>query len=271
MSTVSVIIPTWNRAGTLKRAILSVLNQTYPVTEILVCDDGSTDNSKQTVLEINDTRIKWIEGTHAGMPSIPRNRGIASSVGEWLGFLDSDDEWLPTKIGKQISAAEKLKTDAVCSNAFRIIPGNESGKPYLNYQGQSLSFKELIKCNYIICSSVMFKRSLLNTVVGFPESIEFKAIEDYTLWLRVATQTSFAYLEEPLVNYFDDPKQSIRSGGMTEAQQRKIILNNLLVWTGKNELKVDNNYFKLARIEYYKSVKLTSQNIFTYLIERFKN
>ncbi len=92
---VSVIIPTWNAAATIKTAVLSALRQTYPPLEILVCEDGSTDNSKEIVESLNDARVRWLTGPHAGQPAIPRNRGIRKATGQWLAFLDSDDEWLP--------------------------------------------------------------------------------------------------------------------------------------------------------------------------------
>ncbi len=259
MSTVSVIIPTWNRANTLKRAVLSVLNQTYPITEILVCDDGSTDDSKQVIDELKSEKIKWLEGKRAGMPSVPRNRGITASKGEWLAFLDSDDEWLPSKIEKQVELAAKLNTDAVCSNAYRVVPEGGNPTSYLNYSGEKISFEQLIKSNYIICSSAMFNRNLLEIVKGFPESPDFKAIEDYALWLRVATQTDFAYVQEPLVNYFDDPKQSIRDNKVTEEMQRKIILSDLMNWLEINPNKNPKHYKNLVKAE-GKKAKGTSKN-----------
>src|SRR4051794_13419670 len=101
-NSVSVIIPTWNRAATLGPAIQSVLNQTYPPREVLVCDDGSTDNSVDVVAQLDDQRIRWLPGGRGGRPAIPRNRGIGAATGEWLAFLDSDDEWLPDKLERQL-------------------------------------------------------------------------------------------------------------------------------------------------------------------------
>ena len=90
---VSVIIPTWNRAHTLPRAIESVLSQSLPILEVLICDDGSTDGTAEAVMAMarQDPRIRWLPGERGGRPAIPRNRGIRESRGEWLAFLDSDD------------------------------------------------------------------------------------------------------------------------------------------------------------------------------------
>lgn len=104
MTKISVIIPTWNRAETLGKAISSALNQTFPPFEIVVCGvDGSPDQEIFNL--INDPRMRWIEGGRDGLASIPRNRGIKASRGEWLAFLDSDDEWLPDKLEKQLEHA----------------------------------------------------------------------------------------------------------------------------------------------------------------------
>jgi glycosyltransferase involved in cell wall biosynthesis len=234
MTSVSVIIPTWNREVTIKRAVLSALNQTYPVSEIFVCDDGSTDNSREIIEGIGNNKVKWISGPRAGLPAVPRNRGIKASTGEWLAFLDSDDEWLPFKIEKQIKAAELLKTEAVCGNAFRITPNNNAAKPYLDYTGERITFENLVGSNYVICSSCLIKRTVVNNLGGFPESPEFKAIEDYALWLKVATLADFAFVKEPIVNYYDDPKQSIRDNTVTELQQREKIFASLSKWMENN-------------------------------------
>src|ERR1700733_3783442 len=117
-SSVSVVIPTWNRAASIERAVRSALNQTHSVLEILVCDDGSTDDTKAILSSIGNEKIKFIEGTHAGRPAIPRNRGIALAKGNWIAFLDSDDAWLPEKIERQIAALTKSNCSASSTNAF---------------------------------------------------------------------------------------------------------------------------------------------------------
>ncbi|HTF03668.1 MAG TPA: glycosyltransferase family 2 protein, partial [Bacteroidia bacterium] len=120
MSTVSVIIPTWNRAHTLGAAVKSVLEQTHPVLEILVCDDGSTDHTEQVLASFNDPRIRIVKGPRAGRPAVPRNRGIAEATGDWVAFLDSDDTWLPTKTEKQLNALSHAHAMIACCNAWKV-------------------------------------------------------------------------------------------------------------------------------------------------------
>src|SRR5512143_1318657 len=104
---VSVIIPTWNRGDTILGAIRSALEQSHPVREVLVCDDGSTDGSEAIVHALSDFRVKWLPGAHGGMPAVPRNRGVEASESEWIAFLDSDDRWSPEKLECQIAIAER--------------------------------------------------------------------------------------------------------------------------------------------------------------------
>ncbi len=235
MSSISVIIPTWNRATTIAAAINSALCQIYPVTEVLVCDDGSDDNTKQIVEEFikNDDRVKWIEGTRAGLPAVPRNRGIKASTGEWIAFLDSDDEWLPEKIQSQMQQLSAISCKASCTNAFRFISKTQNAGHYFKLKINEISFNQLLQTNYVICSSAIIHRSLISVVTEFPEDSTFKAIEDYSFWLKVATQTNFAYVSEPCIKYYDIPSNSIRKDGDANSQ-KKIIFNDWIKWSAIN-------------------------------------
>ena len=236
MNDVSVIIPTWNRANTIEKAVRSALNQTIPPLEVLVCDDGSTDNTRDIIQSINDPRVKWIEGARGGRPAIPRNRGIRESKGYWLAFLDSDDEWLPEKLEKQLLLVGKLNCKAACTSAYQYIPGEEKKGELLSWDQEKITFKELLKVNHVICSSAVIHRSLFEMVDGFPEGEELKGLEDYALWLRVATQTDFSFLNEPLLIYRDDPENSIRGGGVDVWSQRQRVLMDFRTWGKKKNI-----------------------------------
>ncbi len=106
--TVSVIIPTYNRANLVSRAIKSVLNQTYQDFEIIVVDDCSEDNTEEIVKSFNDSRIRYIKHKKNKGGSAARNTGIKRARGKYIAFLDDDDEWLPSKLEKQIMLFEKL-------------------------------------------------------------------------------------------------------------------------------------------------------------------
>lgn len=252
---ISVIIPTWNREKTLRRAIFSALNQTLPPLEILVCDDESTDGSKKLVERIEDRRVKWLKGKHSGLPAVVRNRGIRIARGNWLAFLDSDDEWLPEKLEKQLKFAKKTGCLAVCSNAYSI---NKQERPrrYLNYSKNAITFFDLLKVNYVICSTAIIHRSLISKCLGFPENKNLKAIEDYAFGLRIATQTNFAYIDEMLVNYFDDPSQSLRNIFQSKDinLQKKLMLEDFLDWSQKNNVSL---FYRANAMKYYISASVS--------------
>ncbi|MCC6600855.1 MAG: glycosyltransferase family 2 protein [Crocinitomicaceae bacterium] len=246
MDTVTVIIPVWNRENTIVSAVRSALDQTWPVMEVLVCDDGSIDNTKKLAASINDTRVKVIEGQHSGRPAVPRNRGIHLSKGEWIAFLDSDDAWLPQKIEKQFKILKQISCQASSTNAFRVLPKMGRSTPYLNKQQEIISFDHLIKVNGVICSSVLVHRSVLEKTGGFPEEEHLKAVEDYALWLRISTLTNFAYLEECLVDYCDDPAGSIRAG-VKEREQRENVIRNFWEWTSEGSTLNDQQRKSLMK------------------------
>lgn len=249
MDEISVIIPTWNNSTTLEKAIKSALEQTLPPLEVLVCDDGSTDESFGIVDSINDPRVQWINGNHSGKPAIPRNRGIQVSRGEWLAFLDSDDEWLPEKLEKQIAHANKKGCDAACSNAIRYVPlQGHLGAYYKYIIGEVISFPTLLQNNYVICSSVLIKRNIVDKCNGFPEDRTVNTVEDYALWLRTATVTNFAYVKEPQLIYRDEPEASIRAYSPTVWEQRINILTLFISWVHNSDHDmVKKEYLALAQ------------------------
>jgi glycosyltransferase involved in cell wall biosynthesis len=267
MSTnLSVIIPTWNRADTLEGAVRSALAQTLPPLEILVCDDGSTDDSMEIVKSIRDDRVKWIEGSRSGRPAVPRNRGIKISQGEWLAFLDSDDKWHPEKIERQLDHAEKLKCLAVCSNAYRIVQGKGITGLLLNISGEKISFSDILHLNHVICSSALIHKSLLELIEGFPEDPQLKAIEDYALWLRVATRTDFAFVKDPLLDYQDDANDSIRSENASIWVQRLNVLKNFVDWSKRHDIHHEF-LFKVKR-KYYISALLSKASLLADLFHK---
>ena len=179
---VSVIIPVYNRARPVTRAIDSVLKQTRPPLEIIVVDDGSTDETPD-VLRQYGSKIKIIRQAHRGV-SAARNRGIRSSRGQWIALLDSDDEWMP----KKLAMAEEFhhahpeylifqSEEIWIRKGKRVNPK----KKHRKYGGWI--FKQSLPLCIVSPSAVIFHRSLLEQVGLFDES--FPVCEDYDLWLRV--------------------------------------------------------------------------------------
>ena len=240
---VSVVIPTWNRQATVVRAVSSALAQTVPSLEVLVCDDGSSDGTREAIASFSDRRLKWLPGERSGGPAQPRNRGIRASRGEWLAFLDSDDEWLPEKLEKQLHLAGEQATRAVCSDAWRVQPLQGVVGPLLGAGCSRITFAELLKANRVVCSSMMVRRDVLQATSGFPEQAKLVAMEDYALWLRVAEMTDIAYVSTPLLNYTDDVENSLRREGLSVYAQRQRILENFVAW-GRREGASSRNLWR---------------------------
>jgi len=233
---ISVIIPTYNRSKELLRAVNSVLNQTIPVLEILICDDGSTDDSYSLIKSLNNPTIIWINCGRNGNAAIPRNIGIKNAKGNWVAFLDSDDEWMPYKIQYQINHIESTNANAVSSNAINIYVKTKKYSIYHKKNYTNLNFPKLIFSNYVITSSVLIKKNLLIKYKLFPEDQSFVGIEDYALWLKISTNSSFFYTSEALLNYYSDHSNSLSSKVLIDVNQirKKVILHLISIFKREN-------------------------------------
>jgi glycosyltransferase involved in cell wall biosynthesis len=196
MNRVSVIIPTHNRAEVLPRALRSVFLQTTPVAEVIVVDDGSTDNTS-TVVQRDFAEAVLIRQSNRGV-SHARNRGIEQAKGEWLALLDSDDEWKPDKIEVQLRTLQDHPAGRICHtdeiwirNGRRVNPMNKHRKA-----GGQIFRNCLPRCA-LSPSSVLFHRSLIDEFGNFDETLP--VCEDYDFWLRVCAALPVIYVPEKLV------------------------------------------------------------------------
>lgn len=201
---VSVVIPTYNRASVLSAALESVLAQTYPATEIVVVDDGSTDETR-TILNRYADRVRQVTIEHSGSPAVARNVGLRHVTGTYIAFLDSDDYWLPTKLARQVAAMEADPQLALVStNAFsQFEPAGPLGGLYLAMDERLFNrgLAGLIQDNFIITSTALVRRSVLTEIGGFSEQAGLIGCEDYDLWLRLAAWAEIKVINEPLAVY----------------------------------------------------------------------
>lgn len=213
MPKVSVIIPTYNRALLVQDAIESVLHQTYPDFEIIVIDDGSTD-ATQDVLEAYHARMKYLRIPHSGNPATVRNTGLSVAEGEYAAFLDSDDQWLPSKLERQIPFLESdPEIGLVCSNAFVKYQGQDAEEQLYLRPDQGFSgllTTKLLEQNFIITSTTVIRRAILVKTGTFSQLPELTALEDYDLWLRISTLSKICFIPEALAIYSEHPEQSLR-------------------------------------------------------------
>lgn len=196
---VSIVMPAYNCEKYIDEAINSVLAQTYKNWELLVIDDGSKDATFQILSEFskNDYRIKPLKNEKNLGVSATRNRGIELASGEWIAFLDSDDIWNPSKLEKQLEAADKTSVGFVFTGASYI---NEDGQPYKGIfeVPAKVSYKELRNQNVISCSSVIVKKKYFKNIKMERDDMH----EDFAVWLRILRLGVTAYgINEPLLIY----------------------------------------------------------------------
>ena len=193
---VSVIIPTHNRAWALAGAIDSVLAQNYKNFELIVIDDGSTDNTSD-LIDGYSGKLALIRQENAGV-SAARNRGIESSRGEFIAFLDSDDTWLPQKLSRQMDFMGRYPEALICQTQEIWIRNNTRVNPRSCHKKPSgMIFESSLALCLVSPSAVMMKKNLFDKVGLFDEGLP--ACEDYDLWLRVGCRYPVYLVDEPLV------------------------------------------------------------------------
>lgn len=222
---VSVIIPTWNRAEDTLRAVESVLRQTYQDFEIIVVDDGSTDETEAIFSNYPDKRVSYLRLEHTGLPAAPRNTALRIAKGEWVAFLDSDDTWNPTKLAIQMKyLARNPDVKLVSTNAYRIKNGKRTGLFFLTKSNIKDSLESLFEHgNFIINSSVIILKNLIEKYGSLSEDILKRGIEDFDFWSRICIHEPFHYINIPLVNYADNQKDSVRSQIAEENSNRGML------------------------------------------------
>ena len=198
---VSIVIPTYNHASMLQRALATVVEQTYQNWNAIVVNNFSTDNTLEVVAAFNDPRIQCVNFRNNGVIGASRNEGIALATGTYVAFLDSDDTWFPTKLEKCVEILES-GSDLVCHAEYWI---DESGKSRLVAYGPSEAATHhnlIYKGNRISTSATVVRAALLKEVHGFDVAPELISTEDYDLWIRLAAKSDkFAFISEPLGEY----------------------------------------------------------------------
>ena len=209
---ISVVIPTYNRRETIGRSIDSVLNQTLFPSEIIVVDDGSTDGTSDYI-QSNFPSIKLLHQPNKGV-SAARNKGIRYADTNWIALLDSDDEWFPQKLEKQVMTLSQSPDIKFCHteeiwirNGVRV----NQMKKHQKYGGH-IFYKCLDMCR-ISPSSVLFHQSILDDVGYFDKDL--KVCEDYDLWLRITAKFPVLYIDESLIKKYgghEDQLSRVKDG-----------------------------------------------------------
>ena len=271
-NTVAVIIPTYNRAATLGRALESVYTQSQLADEVCVVDDGSIDGTEELVKQQYPDTI-YIKQKNSGVSSA-RNTGVDATTSKYLSFLDSDDEWLPKKLETQLCALqEEPDFRLVHSDEIWIRNGKRVNQMDKHRKRGGELFARCLPLCVISSSSVFMERSLYADLGGFDESLP--ACEDYDLWLRLCSQEHVLFIDRPLLRKYGGHEDQLsrqywgmdrfrvqslvkllNSGALADEQERLArltllekaeILRNGAVKRGKAE---SAEYYKALLIKY---------------------
>lgn len=197
--TVSVIIPTYNRAHLISRAIQSVLNQTYQDFEIIVVDDASKDNTEEVMKSFDDERVIYLRHKNNRGAQAARNTGIKAAKGEWIAFLDSDDEWLPQRLEVGFSLAHKTGVSVVHSECYIKSSKDNKLKIFGIPHKSGDIYVDLLKYPGPMFQGLLVKRECLERIGYLDEDII--SYQEWDTAIRLARYYKFGFVEKPLFIY----------------------------------------------------------------------
>lgn len=251
MPKVSVIIPTYNRADTLKDTIQSVLEQTYKDYEIIIIDDGSTDNTKNVVdffLQI-DQKIKYIFQENYGYPGYSRNKGIKIATGDFIAFLDDDDIWLKDKLSIQVPILEMNNDVGIVHGEAILFNSHGTIRETKHFKSLPLrtDYTSLFMGNHVLCLTALVRRECINKVGLFDSNLSHS--QDYELWLRISRFWKILKLNEVLAMY------RVHEDNRSRQENQRLIcnlhaVNNFLTIypETKKTIGIKNIYFRYFTI-----------------------
>lgn len=196
---VSVVVPAYNVAGCVQRALDSVLAQSWTDLELLVVDDGSTDGTREVLARCADPRLRVLSKPNGGLSSA-RNHGIAHARGEYLAFLDADDYWLEAKLARQVGLMDRRPDLGFCSTSARVeTPEGQTLRPWRCGPIEGAVLEAIFAHNSTVAGSgsgVLARRALFGRVGGFDERL--RSLEDIDMWMRLAAVSGYECIDEPL-------------------------------------------------------------------------
>ncbi len=246
---ISVIIPTFNREKTIKRAIDSVLNQTYKDIELIVVDDCSTDRTEEIINGYMDNRIKYYKLHQNSGACVARNKGVELSCGEYIAFQDSDDEWLENKLEKQLDFLEKNNSDiCFCSLNNICLNGLKEIIPSKKVETEEIKDR-LLKNNFISTQTIFGKKECF---VDEKFDVKFPRFQDWDLVIRLSQKYKIVHCDEVLVNMYK------QEDSMTYNFKKTVVGLQLIIDKYSQLMKkedLSNIYFKLAKNQVLSNIK----------------
>lgn len=233
---VSAVIPTFNSAGLVTEAVDSALEQSVPPAEVIVVDDGSTDDTAERLAGYG-SRIRYVRQTNGGV-SAARNRGVAEARAEYVAFLDADDAWHPRKLERQLAAMSARPGCVLLGTHTYPWPG---GHPPVDADGcvNLVPWERLAVWNHLVTSSVLVRRDTLAKVGPFDTRLQ--GPEDHDLWIRVAESGAVGVLAAPLTGYRDVPASLSKQARKMEEGMWRIVhkLSDRGAWAGRPLLRAE--------------------------------
>lgn len=265
---ISVIVPVYNRISTIGRCLSSILNQSYTDWEVIVIDDGSTDGSVELIsryiqkkFEGGGRRIRLIQQEHLGAQAA-RNRGIRLATGEWIAFLDSDDEWCPDYLMEVVRASRGNKQTVVCAKCYVV---SENKRNIWNLPGVSGNiYKDLLRQPWPMLQGMFVSRSSIEEIGYLDEKCS--AYQEWDTAIRLAKSCSFIYLDKPLFVYYRDKNTNAISNNL----KKNILAREYIVKKYKKDIvnlcgikALKHHYYLLWQ---YSKGKLKIKFLLIYLI-----
>lgn len=251
---VSVVLPAYNRAGTVRAAIVSVLRQSWSDFELLVVDDGSTDGTAEAARAETDPRLRVLSAPRNLGVSGARNHGIAAARAPWIAFQDSDDEWLPDKLGRQM--ARLLEPGAPWIGAYcgmiivgtaEDLPGARTEVSYIPdstiHRPEGDILHSVLGTSFISTQMLVARRDALEAVGGFDN--ELRALVDWELMLRLAPRGPFAFVDDPLVIQRFSANSITRDAARRSEARSRIIAKHQALFA-RNPAVLGRHYRTLA-------------------------
>lgn len=245
---VSVVIPTYNRSELLKKAIYSLQLQRHQNLEIIIIDDCSTDETEEVVAAMDDSRIKYIKHETNRGGSEARNTGIKHATGEYVGFLDSDDQWLPDKLEQQLAIFKGNPEVGAVYTGVKLFNEHHIIKEIIpRHRGDLLPM--LIESNCIdTTSSVLVKTELLHEVNGFESALP--SCQDWDLYLRLSQITHFDYVKDSMVLFFQ------HSGDRISTNNAAVLNGHIYIFKAYKEIakELGTEVFEKFTINIFKTL-----------------
>lgn len=259
----TIVMPTYNRAEKLKATILSVLEQTFSDFELLVMDDGSTDDTEKVVKGFSDARITYEWKPNSGGPATPRNRGLDKSSAPWVSFLDADDIWYPDRLAEIADAINRHpESDVFCHNEMlHVIDTGQ--KTLLKYGPYESNFYRVLltEGNRLSTSAVTVRKDfLLEHRLRFNQSKDYVIVEDFDFWLRLANKGAhFSFVTKVLGEYIIE-NDNISHATSIACHNHEILLKEHIYKIQQFDADKDKLWKKIClRLEFDKARELIAQ------------